>query len=117
MKKILFLIFFVSGVMNAQTYKVGIVGDYSYTTKIEGSIIITDSIYTLAFKDKAPVVYDVVANKNGVVYITDGVMTDWIQVIEQKGTKKGFEYTHWLILNFDVRKKTNAIVLYYCKIE
>ena len=98
----------------SQTYNIQLVGDYSYCVKAKGTITVTEKTYVVAFEGKAPIIYDVVSNRNGVIYITDGYMVDWVQIIEKIGTKKGLEYSKWFVLNFDARRKTNAIVLYYC---
>lgn len=113
MKTIFFLL--LTTLSFSQTYEVVAVGDYYNATKLEGVATISDAKYTVSFSNGKTVEFDIVSNKNGTIYITDGVMTDWLNVIEKKGKKKGQEYSKIIILNFDIRRNINTNVLYYCK--
>jgi hypothetical protein len=52
------------------------------------------------------------ANRN--VYFTDGVKTHTLTINEENGKKKGFEYSHYLILTFEGQPTT---ITYYCIVE
>ncbi len=113
MKTIFFLLF--TYLSFSQTYNVVAVGDFYNVTKLNGTATITDAKYTVSFENGKTSEFDVVSNKNGTIYITDGVMTDWLNIIEEKGKKKGKEYSKIIIINFDIRRNLNTKVLYYCE--
>lgn len=111
MKTILLLLLSFS--IYSQSYKVDLVGNYAIASKGKGSVEVTDKTFTASFADRK-VTFDIVSKRSEVIYITDGYMVDWVQIIESKGKKKGIEYTKMLILNFDARRKINDVVIYYC---
>lgn len=114
MKKILFLLL-MPFVSFSQNYKIGAVGNYSYDVKIDGNIRITDNKVIFEYPNKPSIIYDFIKESNGTIYMTDGVMIDFVQIINKLGKKKGFEYNKIIILNFDVRKNIKDIVLFYVK--
>lgn len=114
MKKYLFLLL-IPILSFSQNYKIGSVGNYSYDVKIDGSIKVSDNKVIFEYPNKPSIIYDFLKQVNDVVYITDGVMIDFMQIINKQGKKKGFEYDKIIILNFDVRKNLKDIVLFYVK--
>lgn len=112
MKTLLLLL--LSFVSYAQSYEIIAFGDYSYDVKSKGLISCDSSKVVIEIEGKAKE-YTFVSDSNDVIYFTDGVMTDYLQVIKKQGKKKGKEYDTILVLNFDKRKNTNSILLFYCK--
>ena len=43
-------------------------------------------------------------------------MTHYFSFVDQKGTKKGFDYDTWVVFNFDKSQGTEQII-YYCKLQ
>lgn len=120
MKKILLVAFLIFGSFGfAQTFKFGALGTASFTSKVIGTISIDEKkvlIETEYEGKKTNFEYDLVKKTNGLIYFTDGVMTNYFSFLEKKGTKKGFDYDTWVIFNSD---KSQGIeqVIYYCKLQ
>ena len=115
MKKIfltLSFLFFCS-LSFSQTYKFGAISSSSVTAKSEGKIIITDK--NVSFESEGKTFnYDLVKNVNGIIYFTDGVMTHFLTITEQKGSKKGFEYNY--MINYQMDKNMGGTnVIYWSK--
>ena len=43
-------------------------------------------------------------------------MTNYFSFVDQKGTKKGFDYDTWVVFNFDKSQATPQLI-YYCKLQ
>ena len=102
----------------SQTFKLGVLFSNAIWVKIDGKIEVTDSIVTLkySFKDiNESYEFDFVKKANNMIYITDGVMTHSMMVINQKGKKKGYEYNRLISFIYD-KRQSNATVLYYAKV-
>ncbi len=87
--------------------------------KLEGKIVITDSTVNISsiYKGVEKVnSYSVVKKVNGIIYITDGVMTHSIAMNSESGKKKGFEYDTLIILTFDSRQGVGQNMMYYSKL-
>ncbi len=108
------LLLFLSAISYSQTYNIELIGSGAFATKYKGTLEITETKCNLVFDGKV-VSYDVVKNVNGIVYITDGVMTDWLQIVKSDGKKKGVDYNYMIYLNYDQRKNLNVQTIYYCK--
>jgi hypothetical protein len=120
MRKILLGLFLIiSSIGFSQTYKFGALGTAAYTSKVIGTISINDKkvlIETEYDGKKKNLEYDLIRKTNGLIYFTDGVMTNYFSFVDQKGTKKGFDYDVWVVFNFDKSQSTQQII-YYCKLQ
>lgn len=120
MKKILLVVFLIiSTVGFTQTYKFGALGTTAYTSKVIGTISINEKkvlIETEYDGKKKNLEYDLIRKTNGLIYFTDGVMTNYFSFVEKNGTKKGFEYDTWVILNL-YKSQTAEQLIYYCKLQ
>jgi len=88
--------------------------------KLEGKILISDSTVNISsiYKGEEKInSYSVVKKVNGIIYITDGVMTHSIAMNSQSGKKKGFEYDTILIFTFDSRQGVGQNMMYYSKLD
>lgn len=115
MRKILFTLVFLSTYnwSYSQTYDFGALTSSTLTVKSEGKINITEKSVIIESEGKT-FKYNLVKNANGVIYFTDGVMTNFFTIIEQKGKKKGFEYDY--IINYQMDKKMGGTnVIYWSK--
>lgn len=112
MKTILLLLF--TTICFSQTYEAGAGTSNGLNFPMKMKIIITDKEVVLQGEGKPPATYKIVNNVNGIVYFTDGVMTDYFTFLEKKGTKKGFDYTTMIFCTFDQRKGLNTTLIYYC---
>ncbi len=120
MKKILLGLFLiVSSFGSAQSYKFGALGTAAFTSKVIGTININEKkvlIETEYDGKKKSLEYDLIRKTNGLIYFTDGVMTHYFSFVDQKGTKKGFDYDTWVVFNFD-KSQGNEQIIYYCKLQ
>lgn len=117
MKNLHWLFLFISVIGNAQTYQFGACYTNSNYIKAEGTFTIGDkkvSIEAIENKNKTVVEYEAFKGNNGVIYITDGAMIHTLNILEEKGKKKGFEHEVVIILTLD-QKKDGAEIKYYCK--
>jgi hypothetical protein len=120
MKKIilgLFLLIYSFGF--SQTYKFGALGTTSFASKVLGTININEKKVSIESEydgKKSSFEYDLIKKTNGLIYFTDGVMTHFFSFVNQKGTKKGFNYDTWIVFNADKRQSTEQII-YYCKLQ
>lgn len=104
---------------SAQTYKYGALGTTSLATKGYGTININDKKIIIESENdgkKTSFEYDLIKKTNGLIYFTDGVMTHFFSFVNQKGTKKGFDYDTWVVFNSDKNQGTEPII-YYCKLQ
>ena len=113
-KKFLTLLFmFFCSLSFCQNYKFGAISSSSVTAKSEGTINITDKNVSIESEGKI-FNYDLVKNVNRIIYFTDGVMTHFFTVTEQKGSKKGFDYNY--MINYQMDKNLGGTsVIYWCK--
>jgi len=107
---------------NAQSYSYGACFVNPNFIKLEGKILISDSTVLISTLNKGAEKtnkYSVVKKVNGLIYITDGVMTNSINILPQSGKKKGFEYDNVIIFYFDKNQQTGGIenMMYYSKLE
>ena len=120
MKKLLFVLFVLSSVLSySQSYKIGAGFVNPTFFKVDGILKITDKKVVFEINNKGKITtneYEVVKNVNNTVYFTDGVMTHYLNFIDEKGKKKGFEYDIVVVYNFD-KKQSDIQLMYYCKIE
>ena len=119
MKKIFTALLFFTLISYSQEYKFGAGLANGTIFKTEGSLSITETkvIFETIFKDKKTVTeYDVIKKTNGMLYFTDGVMKHYFTFIEEKGTKKGFDYDTMVSFNFD-KSQSALTVIYFCKLQ
>jgi hypothetical protein len=120
MKKIILgMIFLFSLFSYSQDYKFGTGYANGVFFKVNGTLKITDKqvVFETVENDKKTVFeYEVIKNVNGLLYFTDGVMKHFFTFINEKGTKKGFEYDTLIIFNYD-KSQSNIPVTYYCKLQ
>lgn len=105
--------------VKSQTFELGVVVSGGIQIKIDGKIEVTDSIVTIkySFRDKIEsFVFDFVKKANNIIYLTDGIMTHSMIVINKTGRKRGFEYNRLISFIYD-KRQSNATVLYYSKIQ
>ncbi len=118
MKKIILGVFvFLSFVSHTQDYKFGAGFANGIFFKMEGGFKITDKevVFEVDNNGKTTTTkYQVVKNVNGLLYITDGVMTHFLTFTDMEGKKKGFEYDCIVVFNFD-KSQSISPVNYYCK--
>jgi hypothetical protein len=117
MQKILFSFLLACCVLPAwaQKYDVGAMFGGGINVKAVGKIEISDSTAVFAFDGSPTMTYDVVKKVNGLVYITDGVMTHTLAFVPKKGKMKGFAYDVLINFAFDKRQR-NETFMYYAKI-
>lgn len=87
--------------------------------KLEGKILILDSTVEIStiFKGAEKTnKYSVVKKVNGLIYITDGVVTNSIAILPETGKKKGFEYDNIIVFYFD-KSLQGGNMMYYSKLE
>lgn len=104
--------------VKSQTFELGVLFSNGIWAKIDGKIEVTDSIVTLKYSFQEICEFyefDFVKKANNIIYITDGVMTHSMTVINQTGKKKGFEYNKLISFVYD-KRLSNVTVLYYAKI-
>jgi len=80
----------------SQTFKLGVLFSNGIWAKIDGKIEVTDSIVTLKYSFQEiseSYEFDFVKKANNIIYITDGVLTHSMIVMNQKGKKNGFYIT------------------------
>ena len=102
----------------SQTFKLGVLFYNGIWGKIDGKIEVTDSIVTLKYSYKdisESYEFDFVKKANNIIYITDGVMTNSMTVMNQTGKKKGFEFNRLISFKYD-KRLSNVTVMYYAKI-
>ncbi len=120
MRKILLGLFLIiSSVGYTQTYKYGAGFTNGVFFKVEGTLTINEKqvIFEVNEKDKKTVFeYDVIKKTNGMLYFTDGVMKHFFTFINEKGTKKGFDYDTIIVFNYD-KSQSPYSLMYYCKIQ
>jgi hypothetical protein len=120
MKKILLvLLFFVSVLSYSQTYKIGAGFVNPTAFKVDGTITISEKKVIFEINNKGKVTtneYELVKNVNNTIYFTDGVMTHYLNFLNENGKKKGFEYDIIVIYNFD-KRQSDVQMMYYCKKE
>lgn len=85
--------------------------------KIKGKAKLTDNLFELALEDKnqkeVTSDFDVINQRNGITYLSDGVTTYQLVIMEQSGKKKGFKYDR--IMSFQV--PLIQATLYYAKLS
>lgn len=102
-----------------QTYNYGACFVNPNFIKLEGKILIQDStvqISTIVKGAEKTNKYSVVKKVNGLIYITDGVVTHSIAILPESGKKKGFEYDNIIIFYFD-KSLQGVNMMYYSKLE
>lgn len=116
---IIFLVLLISFTFaKSQTFKLGVMFSSGIHVKIDGKIEVTDSIVTIkcSFQGITEAsVFDFVKKANNIIYITDGVMTHSIVVMNQTGKKKGFEYNRLISIMYD-KRQSSVTVMYYAKV-
>jgi len=120
MKKIILTLFLTFTLLSySQDYKFGAGFANGTFFKINGSLSITETkvIFETYEKEKKTVFeYDVIKKTNGMLYFTDGVMNHFFTFVDEKGTKKGFNYDTLVVFNYD-KSQSNVPVMYYCKLQ
>lgn len=121
MKKLLLGLFLIiSSVGFTQTYKY-VAGFTDRVNYFEGTFTINEKqvIFEVNEKDKKTVFeYDVIKKTNGMLYFTDGVMKHFFTFINEKGTKKGFDYDTIIVFNYDKNVKLSGeSLMFYCKLQ
>jgi hypothetical protein len=98
----------------AQLFEVGAYSAQGASGKLEGKIIITDSLYVFNFSGKET--KRTIQNKTeNDVYITDGTAVDKLSIALMSGKVKGFSYTHVITYQADTRFNQAGPILYYCR--
>ena len=120
MKKIFLLILLsISFYSFSQTYKYGAGFVNGIFIKSEGTLTINEKkvVFEQNDKDKKTIYeYDVIKTINGMLYFTDGVMKHFFTFVNEKGTKKGFDYDTIIVFNFD-KSQSPYPISYYCKLK
>ena len=83
-----------------------------FTMKMKGTIELTDTMLLLELDTKKGVTnadFDIINQRNGITYVTDGTETFNTSIIENKGRKKGFKHSH--VMNF-VHPRGQHIIYY-----
>lgn len=102
----------------SQTFNLGVLFSNAIWVKIDGKIVVTDSIVTIKYSLQGKIQsfeFDFVKKANNIIYITDGVMTHSMIVTNKTGKKKGFEYNRLISFIYD-KRQSNATVLYYARV-
>ena len=120
MKKLILGIFLFFCLFSySQDYKFGAGFANGIFFKVNGTLKITDKqvVFETYENDKKTVFeYEVIKKVNGILYFTDGVMKHFFTFINEKGSKKGFEYDTLIMFNYD-KSQSNIPVTYYCKLQ
>ena len=116
MKKIIVAILMLLSIsMYSQEYKVKAIQSGGMTVKYDAILKITDSLFSVTQMVKGvnkESSYDIVNTRNGVTYVTDGVMTHYFTMTENKSKKKGKQITHELYFTMDANQYGGIIVYY-----
>ena len=95
----------------SQKYKVGAMSIMGNNVKSDALIIINDSTVTL--KGNGQIYnYKLIKIANGIVYFTDGVMTNSYTILNQSGKVKGFKYDKYILYTPDNRQNSGTLVYY-----
>jgi hypothetical protein len=119
MKKLLFILFFISAASYSQTYKSGAGFFNPNFFKMDATLKISDVKVSIenSINNKTTVIeYEVVKKVNGYIYITDGVMTHSLSMLNETGTKKGFKYDTLIVFSFD-KRQSEIPLMYYSKLQ
>ncbi len=103
----------------SQTYKYGAGFTNGVFFKVEGTLTINEKQVIIEANDKDKKTlfeYDIIKKTNGMLYFTDGVMKHFFTFINEKGTKKGFDYDTIIVFNYD-KSQSPYSLMYYCKIQ
>ena len=115
MKKIFLLLLLLPLSSIAQEYNVSAMMASGMTIKYDGIIQITDSLFVSKSYNKGKEYvedYDIINERNGKVYLTDGVETHWYRIMEKSGKKKGKPYSYELHLTYDPNNGRGFVVYY-----
>lgn len=116
MKKLFFL-FFISIALPAQAQKYDTGAMFllsaSLNVKSVGKIEISEKEAIFGFADTVTK-YEILKKVNGLVYITDGVMTHTLSFSKKTGKMKGFAYDTLINFSFD-KKQKDEVIMYYAK--
>ncbi|MGN7513673.1 MAG: hypothetical protein ACTHOM_04810 [Allomuricauda sp.] len=103
---------FLSLTIYSQKYEIGAMTVMGFTTKMKGTIELTDNMMLLELETKKGITnadYDIINERNGITYVSDGTETFNTSIIENKGRKKGFKHTY--VMNFV--HPTGQHIIYY----
>ncbi|MGB5821461.1 MAG: hypothetical protein WBG90_18405 [Saonia sp.] len=119
MKKLTLLFLLLPFFIYSQNYSLSAMFAERMFIKGDGSVHVGDSLFVMKMmhKGKETVLdFDIINERNGRVYLSDGVMRHYYTIIEKKGKKKGNPYTHEMYFTFD-QEQGGQIVVYYLKLE
>ena len=116
MKKLILLMIIIStGSLSAQSYKVNALMAEGFVVKYDGVLKITDSLFLLTstYKGKEQATsYDIINERNNLVYLTDGISIHHYTIQQKNGKKKGEKYTHELYFTSD-NSSGRGLMVYY----
>lgn len=87
---------FLSITIYSQKYEVGAMEAMGFAYKMPGTIELTDSMMFIDLENKEGVTntdFDIINERNGFIYVSDGVETYKIQFIDRGGRRKGYKYS------------------------
>lgn len=114
MKKIISIVvlsYLISLASFSQKYKVGAMSFMGNNVKSDALIIINDSTVTLKGNGQN-YNYKLIKIANGIVYFTDGVMTNSYTILNQSGKIKGFKYDKYILYTPDNRQNSGTVIYY-----
>ena len=115
MKRLLIIaVILFSTTVFSQKYEIGASEAMGFAYKLKGSLEITKNMMFMELDSKhnhKSLNFDIINERNGITYVSDGTETFNTSIIERKGKRKGFKYTH--IMNFV--HPSGQLVIYYIK--
>jgi hypothetical protein len=98
----------------AQLFDVGAYSATGVSGKLEGRIMLNDTVYV--FNSAGKEIKRTIQNKTeNDVYVTDGTAVDKLSIALMSGKVKGFSYTHVITYQADTRFNQAGPILYYCR--
>lgn len=99
---LLLFLFFCVGTTFSQSFKYGAFYTEGMFVKSTGEIVINDTnvVWTMNGQTNT---YNVLSKVNRVTYFGDGIKTHNLTIQEETGKKKGWNYTHQVVLEFNGR--------------
>lgn len=108
------MVLLVAMSMSAQQYEIGAMEAMGFAAKMEGRVEFREIMMFLELETKKGTTkadFDIVNERNGLTYVSDGTETFTVQILERDGKKKGYKFNHTMTFFHP----NGQFVLYYLK--